>query len=213
MIDNTKLAALVASKICHDLVEPMNAIIQGHEMIKGDAQAKPDPDALSLLDQGVAKAWAKLEFFRFALGSAISEGDSQLEEGRAVAEKLYGQLKAELAWNAPQVAMPRPAVRVILNLLLIANECLPRGGKVEVTADADEVRIIATGPRAALRTPTAQALRGETPEGGPTGYTIQQMLTGMLARQNQIELTARESEERVELVAKSAAFKLAAQAA
>ncbi len=208
MIDNTQLAALVASKICHDLVEPMNAIIQGHEMIRSDNQSKPDPDALSLLDQGVAKAWAKLDFFRFALGGALAEGDSQLEEGRAVAEKLYSVLKAELAWGAPEIKMPRPAVRVIANLLLIANECLPRGGRVEVTAENGEVRIIATGARAALRTPTAQALRGETPEGGVTGYTVQQMLTGMLARANNIELLARESEERVELVAKSSSFKI-----
>src|SRR5689334_2445808 len=168
MIENTQLAALIASKICHDLVEPMNAIIQGHEMIKTDAQSKPDPDALSLLDQGVAKAWAKLDFFRFAVGGSIAEGDSQLEEGRAVAEKLYGVLKPELVWSAPQINMPRQAVRVIVNLLLIANECLPRGGKVEVAGEAGEVRITATGARAALRTPTAQALRGETPEGGVT---------------------------------------------
>ena len=208
MIENTQLAALIASKICHDLVEPMNAIIQGHEMIRDDNQSKPDPDALSLLDQGVAKAWAKLEFFRFAIGGAIVEGDGQLEEGRAVAEKLYGQLKAELTWNASVVNMPRAAVRVVLNLLLIANECLPRGGKVEVNAEPGEVRIVATGPRAGLRTPTAQALRGETPEGGISGYTVQQMLTGMLARQCGVELLARESEERVELVARSAAFKL-----
>lgn len=208
MIDNTQLAALVASKICHDLVEPMNAIIQGHEMIRTDNQSKPDPDALSLLDQGVAKAWAKLDFFRFALGGAVAEGDGQIEEGRAVAEKLYGVLKAELAWNVPPINMPRPAVRVIVNLLLIANECLPRGGKVEVNGEAGEVRIIATGARAALRTPTAQALRGETPEGGISAYTVQQMLTGMLARANGIELLARESEERVELVVKSPAFRV-----
>ena len=212
MIENTKLAALISSKICHDLVEPMNAIIQGHEMIRGDASSKPDPDALSLLDQGVAKAWAKLEFFRFAISGAVAEGEGQLDEGREVAFKLYGALKPELAWNTPAVAMPRPAVRVIMNLLLIANECLPRGGKVEITAEKSgevvEVRITATGPRASLRTPTAAALRGETPEGGLTGYTVQQALTGLLARQNNIELAARESEEKVELIARSASFQI-----
>ena len=90
--------------------------------------------ALNLLDHGVGKAWAKLEFFRFAMAGAMAEGDSTIEEGKAVAEKLYSVLKADLVWSAPNVAMPRPAVRVIVNLLLIANECLPRGGKVEITA-------------------------------------------------------------------------------
>lgn len=211
MIENTRLTALVASRICHDMVEPMSAIIQGLEMIKG-ADGKTDPDALSLLDHGVGKAWAKLEFFRFALAGAVAEGDSELEEGRAVAFKLYGVLKAELIWNAPPVAMPRPAVRVVVNLLLIANECLPRGGTVEVTAEkwgeGGEVRIIATGPRAKLREATAIALKGEAPDDGLSGHTIHPALTGLLARQGGVELMARESPECVELIARSAAFKL-----
>jgi histidine phosphotransferase ChpT len=209
MIENTKLTALVASRICHDMVEPMSAIIQGLEMIK-DGDGKLDPDALSLLDTGVSKAWAKLEFFRFAMAGATAEGESTLEEGRAVADKLYGVLKAELLWNAPNVAMPRPAVRVILNLLLIANECLPRGGTVELTAErtseGGEVIIIAKGPRAKLKEATAAALRGEGQE--LSGHTIQPTLTGLLARQGGVELIAREGEERVELVARSANFKL-----
>jgi histidine phosphotransferase ChpT len=210
MIENTKLTALVASRICHDMVEPMSAIIQGLEMIKSQEGGKTDPDALSLLDHGVGKAWAKLEFFRFALAGAVAEGESTLEEGREVAHKLYSALKPELKWNAANVAMPRPAVRVIVNLLLIANECLPRGGTVEVVAekagDVGEVRVIATGPRAKMREATGLALRGEG--GELSGHTIQPTLTGLLARQGGVELSARESEERVELIARSPSFKL-----
>lgn len=213
MIENTKLTALVASRICHDMVEPMSAIIQGLEMIKtGDG--KLDPDAVSLMDHGVGKAWAKLEFFRFAMAGAMAEGDSSIEEGKAVAEKLYGVFKADLVWSVPNVAMPRPAVRVIVNLLLIANECLPRGGKVEITAskqgDGGEVIVTATGPRAKLKDATAAALRGDGDE--LTGHTIQPTLTGLLAKQGGVELSARETpgdpEGKVELIARSAAFKL-----
>ena len=213
MIENTKLTALVASRICHDMVEPMSAIIQGLEMIK-DGDGKPDPDALSLLDHGVGKAWAKLEFFRFAMAGAMAEGDSTIEEGKAVAEKLYGVLKADLVWSAPNVAMPRPAVRVIVNLLLIANECLPRGGTVEVTAsqqgEIGEVIVTATGPRGKLKDATFAALKGEGDD--LNGHTIQPTLTGLLARQGGVELSARETPgeaaNKIELIARSAAFKL-----
>jgi histidine phosphotransferase ChpT len=211
MIEKTKLTALVASRICHDMVEPMSAIIQGLEMIKS-AEGKTDPDALSLLDSGVAKAWAKLEFFRFAMAGATAEGESELEEGRAVAVKLYGALKPELVWSAPSVAMPRPAVRVIVNLLLIANECLPRGGKVEITAEkrgeGGEVIVTAKGPRAKLKETTAAALRGEAAEDTLSGHTIQPTLTGLLARQGGVELSAREGEEQVELMARSSSFRM-----
>ncbi len=211
MIENTKLTALVASRICHDMVEPMSAIIQGLEMLKG-SDGKIDPDALSLLDHGVGKAWAKLEFFRFALAGAIAEGDSELEEGRAVAVRLYGALKPELVWSAPTVKMPRPAVRVIVNLLLIANECLPRGGIVEVSAEkhgpGGEIVITAKGPRAKLREATAAALRGDSPESELSGHNIHPTLTSLLARQGGVALSTRESEERVDLIARSGAFKL-----
>ncbi len=205
MIENTRLTALVASRICHDMVEPMSAIIQGLEMIKS-GDGKTDPDALSLLDNGVGKAWAKLEFFRFAMAGAMAEGDSDIEEGRAVAEKLYSVFKSELIWSVGPVAMPRPAVRVIVNLLLIANECLPRGGTVEVTGATGEVIVTAKGPRAKLREATAAALRGDA--GELSGHTIQPTLTALLALQGGVELIARESEEKVELIARSSAFKL-----
>lgn len=205
MIENTKLTALVASRICHDMVEPMSAIIQGLEMIKSEGGKAPDPDALSLLDNGVGKAWAKLEFFRFAMAGAVAEGDSDIEEGKAVAEKLYSVLKPELVWNVKSVAMPRPAVRVIVNLLLIANECLPRGGTVELTASNGEVVVTAKGPRAKLREATGLALKGEG--GELSGHTIQPTLTALLAQQGGVELAARESEEQVQLIARSASFR------
>jgi histidine phosphotransferase ChpT len=205
MIENTKLTALVASRICHDMVEPMSAIIQGLEMIKS-ADGKTDPDALSLLDAGVGKAWAKLEFFRFAMAGAVAEGDSDIEEGKPVAEKLYSVLKPELVWSVGSVRMPRPAVRVIVNLLLIANECLPRGGTVELTATDGEVVVTAKGPRAKLREATGLALRGEG--GELSGHTIQPTLTALLAQQGGVELSARESEETVEFIARSTAFKV-----
>jgi histidine phosphotransferase ChpT len=192
------------------MVEPMSAIIQGLEMIKAEGGKAPDPDAVSLLDNGVGKAWAKLEFFRFAMAGAMAEGDSELEEGHAVATKLYGVLKPELVWSAPAVKMPRPAVRVIVNLLLIANECLPRGGTVEITAEkhgeGGEVVVTAKGPRAKLREATALALSGEEAE--LSGHTIQPTLTGLLARQGGVELSTRESEEQVQFIARSPAFQL-----
>ena len=208
MNEKTQLSALVASRICHDMVEPMSAIIQGLEMMKSAEGGKPDPDALSLIDHGVGKAWAKLEFFRFAMGGATAQGDSELEEGRAVALKLYSALKPELVWKAPAAAMPRAAARVLVNWLLPARESLATGGAAAKAGAGGEVRILAQGPRASLRAPTAAALKGEDIEGGLTGHTIQPSLTGLLARQGEVEIEVVEGEEQVELIARSAKFKL-----
>jgi histidine phosphotransferase ChpT len=211
MIENTQLAALVASRLCHDMVGPMNAMIQGVDMLKtGDGKA--DPDAVSLIESGVNMSWAKLEFYRFAIADTVAEGDSTLEEARKVADRLYSEFKADLSWKAPAVAMPRRAVRVVMNLLYIANDCLPRGGVVEMTAEPEgeggAVHIVSSGARAMLKSVTAAALRGEMPVSELSGHSLQPFLTNLFARQAGVDVTITEAPERIEIIARSASFKV-----
>jgi histidine phosphotransferase ChpT len=216
MIEGPRLAALVASRVCHDMAEPMNALIQGLEMLKESDAANRNGDAIALMEHGVAKAWAKLEFFRFAFaggGAAGGDGEGRLEEARAVAEKLFGSLKPALEWRAPQVIMPRAALKVVMNALFIANECLPKGGVVTVDAvkagDTVEILLGCAGQRAAVRPATWAALQGEIPEDGYAGPVAQPLLTGILARQTGVEILARQGDGAVTLVLRSPAFALA----
>lgn len=215
MIEGPRLAALVASRVCHDMAEPMNALIQGLEMLKESDAAGKNGDAIALMEHGVAKAWAKLEFFRFAFaggGAAGGEGDGHLEEARAVAEKLYGALKPALEWRAPAVTMPRATLKVAMNALFIANECLPKGGVVTVDAvragEAVEIRIGCAGPRAGVRPATWAALQGDLPEDGYPGPVAQPLLTGILARQTGVEILNRTGDGTVEIVLRSPQFAL-----
>jgi histidine phosphotransferase ChpT len=215
MIEGPRLAALVASRVCHDMAEPMNALIQGLEMLKENDAGGKNADAISLMEHGVAKAWAKLEFFRFAFGGAggaSGDGEAEISEARATAEKLYSALKPTLEWAAPAVYMPRAALKVVMNGLMIANECLPKGGVARLEAEqlpeGVEVRIVCEGARAGFRAATLSALRGELPEDGYYSPVIQPLLTGILARQAGVELLGREGEGRVELVLRSSLFRL-----
>lgn len=215
MIEGPRLAALVASRVCHDMAEPMNALIQGLDMLKENDAAGKNADAIALMEHGVAKAWAKLEFFRFAFaggGAAGGEGDARLDEAKATAEKLYGSLKAALEWNAPATALQRGALKVFMNALLIANECLPKGGVVVVNAgpgdNGAEIRLTCTGQRAGVRPATLAALRGELPEDGYPGPVVQPLLTGILARQAGVEIAAQTGDGHVDLVLRSPHFKI-----
>jgi histidine phosphotransferase ChpT len=209
MMEGPRLTALVASRICHDLLGPVSAIIQGLEMVQA-ADGGKNADALGLLEHGATNVWAKLDYFRFAFASAFVEGEGPLDEGRAVAEKLFSTVKPTLAWNAPDMTVPRPATRVVMNLLLIAIDCLPRGGQVAVEADAKgEVRIVATGQRAMLKAETQAALRMEAPADGFKGHNVQPFFAALLAQAAEVTLLAREAPERIELVARSPAFTVA----
>jgi len=211
-MDAAKMAVLVNQKLCHDFAEPLNAIVTGLDLLESAALAEKNPDAFSLLEQGVAKAKAKLTFFRYALDDSGAEDEGNLSEVRDTIAPLYEQLRPDLHWKAPAMTLPKPALRVIINLLLIAADAAPRG-IVEVEASAGEVRIIASGPKSKMKPTSAAALRGEPVDGEYDSRSILPGLAGLLARRSGIELAARESEDRVELIARSPAFRLMSAAA
>lgn len=214
MLDGSRLASLVASKVCHDMVEPMGALLQGIELLKDAERGPHSADAVRLLEQGVNKAWAKLEFFRSALAGSISmDGEGVLDSVRPTAERLFSALKPTLEWTAPPVAMPNVGLKVFLNMLMLGAECLPKGGRVTVEAGpiegGAEIRIIAVGAKAMLKDETAQCLAGQTPEHGFAGYNVLPLLTGLMARQAGIEWkAARHNEERIDLVLRSPHFRV-----
>ena len=68
MPDKTDLAALVGSRICHDLISPIGAIGNGVELMMMDrASASPE---LALIAESVASANARIRYFRVAFGTA-----------------------------------------------------------------------------------------------------------------------------------------------
>lgn len=208
MLDNSRMAALVASKVCHDIVSPMSMLMQGVEMLRDADPSGRNAEAIGLIEQCMTKAFARLDFYRQAVADGMgTEGEAKLVEARATAERLYSTVKPSLDWTVDDVAAPRVGLKIVLNLLFIAADCLPKGGTVRVeasrTGQTGELRIIATGTRAKLKAETSACLAGETPPDGFQPYNLVPTLTGLLARQAQITLLARESEERVELVMQS----------
>lgn len=214
MLDNSRMAALVASKVCHDIVGPMSMLMQGVEMLRDADPAGRNSEALGLIEQCVTKAFAKLDFYRQAVADGLgSEGEASLSETRATAERFFQAAKPTLEWDIAGSA-PRPALKIMLHLMALAADCLPKGGTVRVEGaqgdDFGEIRIIATGVRAKLKAETATCLAGDVPQDGFQPYNIVPTLTGLLARQSGVTLRAREGEERIELVMQSPAIRLSA---
>lgn len=187
MQEGVRLAALVGSKVCHEIVGPMTGILHGLELLKESDLAHRNAEALGLLEQGLQKVSAKLDFLRGSF--APNDGDSltPLHEARRLAEPLYATVKPQLEWRAGDVLLPRTGLRVLMNLLLLASDCLPKGGVVAVETQVEggqlEVRAVASGPRAALRPAVLGALTGEPPEGGLQADLVIPALTVLIARQ------------------------------
>ncbi|EPX83674.1 histidine phosphotransferase family protein [Salipiger mucosus] len=143
--DSAKLASLVGSRLCHDLVSPVGAIGNGLELIA--LSGAPGADEMALIEDSCASARARINFFRVAFGHASAEQMvGRNEAGKLLAELgAGGRLAAD--WSAPGDA-PRREVQLAYLAYLCCESALPQGGTVRIErADPGAWRITGTGPR------------------------------------------------------------------
>jgi histidine phosphotransferase ChpT len=179
------LAALLCSRVCHDLISPVGAIVNGLEVLEEDKDEETKTFALDLIKKSAHQASAKLQFCRLAFGAAGSAG-AQIDLGDAekVARGLLGDDKTKMVWNLPRELLAKNRVKLLLNMLLIAAGAIPRGGTL--TVDPAEggnngFRITAVGLNARLTEATAELLVG-SPARPVDAHAIQPVYTGILAR-------------------------------
>ena len=204
-MNDLEFAALLVSRVCHDLVSPVGAVINGLEILEDERDATMRADALKLVASSAEQAAARLQFARIAFGAAGSTG-AQLdlnEVGRMVQGLLKGG-KVELDWQAASLNWPKDWAKLLMNATLLAADGLPRGGKVrvETTGDAEAAgfRIHAVGQGARLLEEVEKAARGE-PMGPLDGRSIQPYLTHKLARSLNAGLTLTTRENEIDLAA------------
>ncbi len=127
------LAALLCSRVCHDLISPVGAIVNGLEVMDEDKDEETKDFALDLIKKSAQQASAKLQFCRLAFGAAGSAG-AQIDLGDAekVARGLLEDEKIKITWNLPRELLPKNRVKLLLNMLLVAVGTIPRGGTITV---------------------------------------------------------------------------------
>jgi histidine phosphotransferase ChpT len=153
--DALELAALLCSRVCHDLISPVGAIVNGLEVL--DDNPKPDDRefALDLIRKSARTASARLQFCRLAFGAAGSSG-AQIDVGDAqnMAKGHLEDGKTTIAWNLPRLLLAKNRVKLLLNMLVIAQQTIPRGGTLTVDpigdGDAMGFRVAASGLNARM---------------------------------------------------------------
>ena len=193
-LDPLDLAALLCSRVCHDVISPVGAIANGLEVL--DSEKDPDMRgfAMDLIKKSTQVASARLQFCRLAFGAAGSAGASiDTGDAEAVARGLIGEEKTKLVWNATRALMPKNKVKLILNLVLIATQAIPRGGVITVTIDgmdaAMTIKVEAAGTNAKLQSHTPHLLACE-PEGGAVdAHGIQPYYAGLVAKEAHLKIT------------------------
>tara|TARA_R110000868_G_scaffold18172_32_gene79317 strand:- start:40120 stop:40716 length:597 start_codon:yes stop_codon:yes gene_type:complete len=140
---NVNLAALIGSRICHDLISPIGAINNGLELL-GMTGSSEGPE-LQLITDSVGSATARIRFFRIAYGAA-----GQQDMGRAeivgVLRDLMGGGRLDVAWG-PMDEQPRDAVRMAFLAIQCLETAMPYGGRIEVTCERQRWTIHGRGEK------------------------------------------------------------------
>ncbi len=200
-LDPLDLAALLCSRVCHDVISPVGAIANGLEMLEDEK----DPDmralALDLVKKSSAKASAQLQFCRLAFGAAGSAGaDIDSGDAQNVANGLLCDDRTRLNWQVPRAYMPKNKVKLLLNLCLIAAKAIPRGGLIDVSVSGqgdDMFAIIeASGPNMRLAQGVAALLEGQG-EAHVDAHSIQPYYTALVAQAANMSLKARAESDRI----------------
>jgi histidine phosphotransferase ChpT len=181
------LAALLCSRVCHDLISPSGAIVNGLEVLEESTDEETKSFALDLIKKSARTASARLQFCRIAFGAAGS-ATAQVDLGDAenVARGFIEDDKIKLSWNLSSALLPKNRVKLLLNMILVAAQSIPRGGIVAVEGDgppeAMTFKIAARGLNARIPQAVPALLAGFPERGVVDAHAIQPFYTGLLGR-------------------------------
>ena len=132
-LDDLQLVALVASKICHDIIGPVGAIYNGIEILSEEDSGDSHAYALDVIRSVAQQTSARLQFARLAYGaSGTPDSVVDLDDVRRALEGLFADSKHTLHWSLGGGAIGRLRSKVLLNVIACAATSLPRGGLLRI---------------------------------------------------------------------------------
>jgi len=186
-IEALDLAAMLCSRVCHDLISPVGAIVNGLEVLAEEKDEETKTFALDLIKKSAGTASAKLQFCRIAFGAAGSAG-AQIDLGDAetISRGFFEDDKTKLAWNLPRALLAKNRVKLLLNLLLIAGQTIPRGGRLTVDpigeGESMGFKVSAAGVNAKVPPAVAALLAGDAGGTALDAHRIQPFYASLLAQ-------------------------------
>lgn len=186
-----ELASLLCSRLCHDLLSPVGALSNGLELLADEKDPEMRRRCFELLEQSARASADKLKFFRLAFGAAGGFGESiPTAEPKALIDALIaGKDRLSVHWQVNADALPKAAVKTLLNLAQIAIDALVRGGTVEIAAEmrndggtpVAEIVVRGAGPRIAFDHSVGHALEGRLPVADLSSRTAPAALLAAMA--------------------------------
>ncbi|MBL4717954.1 MAG: histidine phosphotransferase family protein [Erythrobacter sp.] len=184
------LAAMLCSRLCHDLLSPVGALSNGLELLAMESDAEMRANVMQLLEQSALISTNKLKFFRLAFGAAGGFGERvEIAEPKAlIAALIADKPNITIEWALAEPTLGKPAVKVLLNFAQIAIDALVRGGTLDIGAEmrdgACEIVVRAIGPKIAFDDTIGKALDGSLDRADLTSRTAAAHMINLLATES-----------------------------
>jgi histidine phosphotransferase ChpT len=202
-LNGADLAALLCSRVCHDVISPVGAINNGLELLD---EGGADADAMDLIRTSALNASVRLKFARIAFGASGSVGASidTGEAERAAKDFAEAEKKATVVWNGPRAIVVKNRVKLLLNLFLVAYASIPRGGTIDVTLENPEFdakfTIVVKGKLMRVPAKFAEIANGVIEE-AIDAHSVQPYYTVLLADESGMDITYTATAEDITYVA------------
>ncbi len=193
LLEPTRLASYISSKICHDLVSPLGAGGSALDFLGDDSAPELREQAEQLLISGTQRGLARLQFLRYAFGSmGLSNGFADVHEAKTIVEGYVDTHTGHVEWDIQAEGVTFSQIRVLMNLVMLGLACLPRNGKMVIEIRQNEkidIRLRASGQRSRLAADVKAALDRTEPEDGWNPRTIQPYYTTLIVDEAGATLT------------------------
>ncbi|KWV92567.1 histidine phosphotransferase family protein [Erythrobacter sp. AP23] len=184
------LAAMLCSRLCHDMLSPVGALSNGLELLAVETDPEMRTNVMQLLEQSAHISTNKLKFFRLAFGAAGGFGERvEVAEPQALIEALVADKpNISINWALAEPTLGKPAVKVLLNFAQIAIDALVRGGTLDIGAEVRdgscEIVVRAAGPKIAFDETIGKALDGTLDRSDLTSRTAAAHMINLLATES-----------------------------
>lgn len=181
---------LLCSRICHDLITPIGAILSGLELLE-DQQGTENGEIFDLLRLSAQESSRRLMLLRFAFGVGAASTLSSLNEIDRVLSQSLDPKKHTFSINLPQAYLADNALlkvwaQLLANLVSVSVEALPYGGNITISHGNftdPQLQLSLTGRLITLHEDVKEVMQNKFVESELTPRTIQAYLVHNLAAQ------------------------------
>ncbi len=181
-LSDLELSAFLCSKVCHDVINPVGALMNGLEVLNDDKDDSMREMALDLIAKSARQASARLQYARMAFGAAGSAGATlDLGEIEEIARGYLALSKIAVQWDTPGGSAPRDTVKLLLNLIAIGIATIPGGGTIAVSIKNSDVAVKCSGEGAKIPDGVPALVKGEIDPGTMDARSVQAYYAGRVA--------------------------------